>query len=179
MENFQPVEYNQRHQNKGGSKEVSTPSTPSHSDTAENSGFLTPHRDNVIMDMTGYKTDDSAETDLDSDVLSDGANGLRSRAAKKRRVKRQVTSTFSPILGQDVKSERPGNPRLPLTLVQLSQVRLAPILEKKKRSSSLPNLRERGMWRIIAPSRTNTDTSAKLGYPKLLQFSNSFTPAIQ
>ncbi|KAG0032675.1 hypothetical protein BGZ81_010286 [Podila clonocystis] len=158
MKNFQPVEFSQRHLNKGGSKEVGTPSTPSPSNTAEHSGFLTPHRDNVILDMTGYKTDDSAETDLDSDVLSDGANGLRSRAAKKRRVKRQVTSTFSPIPGQDVKSERPGNPRLPLTPVQHSRVRLAPILEKKKRSSSLPNLRERGMWRITAPSRTNTDT---------------------
>ncbi|KAG0341221.1 hypothetical protein BG000_009852 [Podila horticola] len=155
MENFQPVEYSRPHQNKGGSKQVGTPSTPSPSNTTEHSGFLTPHRDDVIMDLTGYKTDDSAETDLDSDVLSDGANGLRSRAPKKRMVKCQVPSTFGPIPGQDVKSETLGNPRLPLTPVQHSIAQLAPILVKKKRSSSLPNLRERGMWRIIAPSRTN------------------------
>lgn len=144
MENFQPVEYSRRHKNKGSSKEVGTPSTPSPSNAAEHNEVLTPHQDNVIMDMTGYKTDDSAETDLDSNVASDGANGLRIRTRKKRIVKCQVPSTLSPIAGQDVESERLGKPRLPLTPVQHSQVRSVPIFAKKKRSLSLPNLRECG-----------------------------------
>ncbi|KAG0358961.1 hypothetical protein BG005_001562, partial [Podila minutissima] len=160
MENFQPVEYSRRHKNKGSSKEVGTPSTPSPSNAAEHNEVLTPHQDNVIMDMTGYKTDDSAETDLDSNVASDGANGLRIRTRKKRIVKCQVPSTLSPIAGQDVESERLGKPRLPLTPVQHSQVRSVPIFAKKKRSLSLPNLRECGMWRIIAPPRTNADTAS-------------------
>ncbi|KAG0088508.1 hypothetical protein BGZ92_006086 [Podila epicladia] len=159
MENFQPVEYSRRHQNKATSKEVGTPSMSSPSNTAEHREFLTPHQDNVIMDMTGYKTDDSAETDLDSDVPSRGANGLRNRTGKKRRVKCLVPSTVNQIPGQDVESERLDKLRFPLTSVQHSQVRLAPILAKKKRSSSLPNLRERGVWRIIAPSRTNADNA--------------------
>lgn len=148
--NFQPVEYGRQSQNKDGPRVADTPSTPSPSNTAEHSEFLTPHRDDVIMDMTGYKTDDSAETDLDSDCLSDGANGLRSRV-RKRRAKRPVPSTFIPGFGQDVESERlSGDPQLPLSSVHNSKSRSTPIFAKKKRSSSLPNLRERGTCLAIA-----------------------------
>lgn len=158
MENFRPVEYSRQSQTKDDPKAADTPSTPSPYNTVEHSGFLTPHRDDVIMDMTGYKTDD--EMGLDSDLLSDGANGLRNRA-RKRRAKRLVPSTFSPSFGQDVENERlSGSPRLPLSSAHNPKSRSTPIFTKKKRSSSLPNLRESGMWRIVAPSRTNADTAS-------------------
>ncbi|KAG0287403.1 hypothetical protein BGZ96_008659 [Linnemannia gamsii] len=109
-----------------------------------------PHKDDVIMDMTGYKTDDSAETDLESDDPSAGASASKSSPHSRRRRKRVArrnlgvsssgtTTRDGPELTEDAKET---NPRLPSRPIQNMFHRKGPAPYRVKRSSSLPNVLE-------------------------------------
>lgn len=155
MENFQPV-------NSAGpfGDDDSThahfgyqPSAPvvSSDDVNGRRQFLSPpHNDNVIMDMTGYKTDDSAETDLESDDPSAGASVSKSSSHSRRRRKRVArrnlgispsgaTTRDGPELIEEVKET---DPRLPSRPIQNMFHRKGPAPYRVKRSSSLPNVLE-------------------------------------
>ncbi|KAF9542285.1 hypothetical protein EC957_002169 [Mortierella hygrophila] len=153
MENFQPVDsagslgdHANTHAHFGYQ-----PSTPAASSDGTNSRsqFLSPpHKDDVIMDMTGYKTDDSAETDLESDDSSAGADASKSSPHTRRRRKRVArrnmgfsSSGVTTRVGHEPTEEvKETDPRLPSRPIQNMFHRKAPY--RVKRSCSLPNVLE-------------------------------------
>ncbi|KAF9958191.1 hypothetical protein BGZ72_000729 [Mortierella alpina] len=71
MENFQPIDSaGPFDDSREHAEHLPVPGSIS-ADMGGYSGFLTHPRDDMIMDMTGYKTEDSAETDLESDASSE------------------------------------------------------------------------------------------------------------
>ncbi|KAG0277080.1 hypothetical protein BGZ95_006539 [Linnemannia exigua] len=157
MENFQPVdsagpfgEDANTHAHFG--YQPSTPVVPSYGDGSNDnntqSQFLSPHKDDVIMDMTGYKTDDSAETDLESDDGSAGGVSKSSshpRRRRKRVVRRNLGMSASGAIKdttEQTKELKETDPRLPSRPIQNMFHRKGVILHRVKRSSSLPNVLE-------------------------------------
>ncbi|KAF9579850.1 hypothetical protein BGW38_003722 [Lunasporangiospora selenospora] len=117
-------------------------------DAAPRSGFLTPYHNDVIMDMTGYKTDDSAETDLSSDAESESGSRknkslkarvkkARARPARKGRARQdpKQQTTAVPSKGAD-----PANKQADPTL--FTRGRQKDGSRPSSRSLSLPNLAE-------------------------------------
>ncbi|KAG0202252.1 hypothetical protein BGX33_009808 [Mortierella sp. NVP41] len=156
MENFQPVD------SAGPFGDESTthalhfeyqPSTPVISseggeDANSHGQFLSPpHKDAVIMDMTGYKTDNSAETDLESDDASGGASKSSPHSRRRRRRAARRNLGLSPSgaskdgqeLTEDVKET---DLRLPSRPIQKMFHHKGPLPYRIKRSSSLPNVLE-------------------------------------
>ncbi|KAG0332692.1 hypothetical protein BG004_001136 [Podila humilis] len=163
MKNFQPFNQgiNRKESAEHDPQPNMGPTTTSPSDTAEHSGFLTPFKDDVIMDMTGYKTDDSAGTDLDSDVLSDGANGLRSRRTeRKRKTRRRSPVPFGPAVYKNLNSAD-VNQHLQPHSIHFTPAGLRSLKANKKRSSSLPNLRDRGVWHIAHRKTSNLSSHSE------------------
>ncbi|KAF9903035.1 hypothetical protein EC991_004286 [Linnemannia zychae] len=156
MENFQPVDSagpfgDDANTHAHFGYQPSTPVIPdaggTNTDTRRQ--FLSPPKDDVIMDMTGYKTDDSAETDLesDNDALSGSAGaskgGLHTRRRRRRIARRNIemspsgASAGAMNLTEEVKET---DPRLPSRPIQNMFHRKGPIPYRIKRSNSLPNV---------------------------------------
>ncbi|KAG0054539.1 hypothetical protein BGZ83_011039 [Gryganskiella cystojenkinii] len=168
MENFQPIdsagpfEESSSTESQGSRRYQS--SSPVRASAKEGEGeqgapysrkLLTAHdRDDVIMDMTGYKTDDSAETDLDSDDPSDSRGDKvspRSRRKKKRSKRPFKVLPFSAIDDQDMEdlasqivdpqttiTTTLADPRLPTRPIQPIRNRIISGASTRKRSASLP-----------------------------------------
>ncbi|KAG9070222.1 hypothetical protein KI688_009556 [Linnemannia hyalina] len=153
MENFQPVhsagpfgDHANTHDHFGYQPSIPVVSSDG---TNSRSQFLSPpHKDDVIMDITGYKTDDSAETDLESDDPSAGADASKSSPRTRRRRKRVARRNmgFSPSgattrVGHEPTEEaKETDSRLPSRPIQSMFHRKAPY--RVKRSCSLPNVLE-------------------------------------
>ncbi|KAG0212991.1 hypothetical protein BGX28_005232 [Mortierella sp. GBA30] len=140
----------------------------------DGSRLLSVPKDDVLMDMTGYKTDESAETDLDSEGSSEldanTSNGRRRRKKVSRRTLRDISRNFglkgrlvSEVSGDaatDAASARVGNAldaRLPLrpTLRPTGRA-AAPGSYRKRRSSSMPDLRESVCMGVLKNLMTTT-----------------------
>ncbi|KAF9942331.1 hypothetical protein BGZ67_002053 [Mortierella alpina] len=80
MENFQPIDSAGPFNDNGENAEHLLVPKPISTNRGGNSGILTHPQDDMIMDMTGYKTEDSAEeTDLDSDASAHVPSNLDPR----------------------------------------------------------------------------------------------------
>ncbi|KAF9932652.1 hypothetical protein FBU30_007649 [Linnemannia zychae] len=65
----------------------------------EHRQFLSPPKDDVMLDMTGYKTDDSAETDLESDDSPAGVGTSKSHRMRRKRM-RNVRKNLEKLSGE-------------------------------------------------------------------------------
>ncbi|KAF9114656.1 hypothetical protein BGX27_010233 [Mortierella sp. AM989] len=150
MENFQPVDSAGPF---GESDDAQFDRQEDQLSTSDSSGIvggndlLRVAQDQVIMDMTGYKTDDSADTDLDSDGPSKGVSWARRKARKRHG--RANRSNLGMMLNHEEQNQdhvTSGNleadPRLPLRPTSNIKSSIVSRHKLKKRSPSLPNLRE-------------------------------------
>ncbi|KAI1319801.1 hypothetical protein EDD11_003186 [Mortierella claussenii] len=147
MENFQPVDSIRLFGQGIGYEQDKTEQTFSAADELLSPGS----GGGVIMDMTGYKTDDSMETDLDSNGPSEkGAHRVAWKARRKRtrfpQSAMQLPLFASPesadVSGVKIQEQK-RDPRLPFRPTHYLSDRILPGgLHLKKRASSLPNLRE-------------------------------------
>ncbi|KAF8946656.1 hypothetical protein BGZ47_011728 [Haplosporangium gracile] len=155
MENFQPVDSAgpfggdaNTHAHFG--YQPSTPVVSSDGTNGRSQVLSPPHKDDVIMDMTGYKTDDSAETDLESDDPSAEAGASKSnphtRRRRKRVSRRNLDISLSGPITRDghepTEEVKEADPRLPSRPIQNMFHRKGPAPYRVKRSSSLPNVLE-------------------------------------
>jgi len=154
MDNFQPIDsagpFEEGIEPQGNRRYL--PSTPVASEGSHSEEFQTLRRDHVIMDMTGYKTDDSAETDLDSDDPSGPrGNSTSPRIRRKKKSKRlQRFLPFSAIHDPDLTprshdSTAETDPRLPTRPIQHPTDRAVSGTPIRKRSSSLPGVLGQGV----------------------------------
>ncbi|KAI8605126.1 Lipin/Ned1/Smp2-domain-containing protein [Dissophora ornata] len=154
MENFQPVDSVGPFVGDVGDTQDRSPAVrpliPISSESSNKNGFLSPHKDEVIMDMTGYKTDDSAETDLESDEPSMKDPKVRYRGRRKHgrplRSVMRFTAHSPDGKGGEVDPlanvEQEADPRWPLRPIQHSLDRPLASGFQRRRSSSLPNLED-------------------------------------
>ncbi|KAF9436119.1 hypothetical protein BGZ76_004770 [Entomortierella beljakovae] len=105
-----------------------------------------PHTDQVIMDMTGYKTDDSGDTDLDSDGPSilDWTNRRMRKKRGKFKKSNLGMNKFDEVFEPTVSDEWKSDPRLPSKPTMKLRSRVNSKSNLRKRSLSLPNLKEPG-----------------------------------
>ncbi|KAF9350934.1 hypothetical protein BGX26_010935 [Mortierella sp. AD094] len=152
MENFQPVDSAGPFEDSDNAQldmREDQLSTSDSSGIINKSSFMRTHRDQVIMDMTGYKTDDSLDTDLDSDGPSAGGASWASRRVRRKRGRaaRSSLGTTAPNhveQNQATVGDEATDSRLPLRPTLHFKSRTIPGRSLKKRSPSLPNMRETG-----------------------------------
>ncbi|KAF9285691.1 hypothetical protein BGZ88_009445 [Linnemannia elongata] len=154
MENFQPVDSagpfgDDANTHAHFGYQPSTPVVSSDGTNGRSQFLSPPHKDDVIMDMTGYKTDDSVETDLESDDPSAGADASKSSPHTQRRRKRVARRNMglSPSgattkVGHEPTEVKETDPRLPSRPIQNMFHRKGPAPYRVKRSCSLPNVLE-------------------------------------
>ncbi|KAF9128449.1 hypothetical protein BGW39_005043 [Mortierella sp. 14UC] len=157
MENFQPVDSagpfgNDANTHAHFGYQPSTPVAPSDAggaNTDTRRQFLSPpHKDDVIMDMTGYKTDDSAETDFESDDDPSSGNAGASKSSRHTRRRRRravrknmgISPEASKGATEPAEEVKETDPRLPLRPIQNMFHRNGPIPHRIKRTNSLPNV---------------------------------------
>ncbi|KAG0355336.1 Lipin/Ned1/Smp2-domain-containing protein [Gamsiella multidivaricata] len=163
MENFQPVV------NSEGTLRNNSDS----SNKMTQKDLLSPPKDELIMDMTGYKTDDSAESDLESDGPSTTQGEIKVRRRGRRR-RTRVPRSLSGLTRHNVEKRSSGehdrmnghaaaasesdrtDPRLPARPIQHPSDRNLPSMHPKKRSSSLPNLGEQGEVKMSVSQKLAT-----------------------
>ncbi|KAG9324351.1 hypothetical protein KVV02_004946 [Mortierella alpina] len=171
MENFQPIDSAGPFNDSGENVEHLLVPKPISTNRGGNSGILTHPQDDMIMDMTGYKTEDSAEeTDLDSHASGEHeagtAGAMNGRHRRKRVAQRKKRGSLHGVNSQDrLVAETPYttahvpsslDPRLP------SRPAARPVLRPKsytglgtlpnRRSSSMPNLKYLGQNDTLSPN---------------------------
>ncbi|KAF9198630.1 hypothetical protein BGZ49_000478 [Haplosporangium sp. Z 27] len=124
---------------------------------------LNTYQDQVIMDMTGYKTDNSVDTDIDSD------KSLEVVSRANRQVRRKRGKTARPNLGFSVSHQSEQNQNINDIDID-SRFPVHPMdfrnhkshLGLKMRSASLPNLRETGYIKVSSSQRLNSGRGSHL-----------------
>ncbi|KAF9152389.1 hypothetical protein BG015_005324 [Linnemannia schmuckeri] len=155
MENFQPVDSAGPFEDDANTHahfgyQPSIPVVSSNGTNGRSQFLSPPHKDDVIMDMTGYKTDDSEETDLESDDSSAGIGASKSsphtRRRRKRVARRNLGISPSGAITKDghepTEEVKETDPRLPSRPIHNTFHRKGPAPYRVKRSSSLPNVLE-------------------------------------
>ncbi|KAF9173406.1 hypothetical protein BGX21_010361 [Mortierella sp. AD011] len=166
MENFQPVDsagpFGDSDDAQLDVREDQLP-TSSSPGVISKGDFMRAHRDQVIMDMTGYKTDDSPDSDFDSDGPWKEASWASRRTRKKRgRSARLNFGTTAPThveQNQATTGDGVTDSRLPLRPTSRPKGRNV-LGHSLKRSPSLPNMREKGHIKAIFLQKPASLTSS-------------------